>query len=150
MPKLWVLHCWIVSQDNPYMNLGNFKVILARTLHWLAVPCGLTGTGQTGSTRGSHSPGYWTSSWGQAQANTGQGPMTEQGRAVESWTPALLQHCWKSSSWPRGADMGSWTLGRLGQPWRARQGALRALTVLWTQGYLAKMNEASVFSYIVK
>lgn len=47
-----VVHCWIISQHNPYTNLDNFKVNIARMLHWS--PWG-TGAGQPGSTQNSPS-----------------------------------------------------------------------------------------------
>ena len=111
MPKLQVVHCWMISQDNSHMNLGNFKMPVARMLHWAAVPCGLdwTGAGQPGSSRSSPSPEHQLSPWGQwwPKARPGHGPMGGSGsvgprartvRAVSSWRLALLQcHC--SSGW---------------------------------------------------
>lgn len=52
---------------------------------------------------GSPSPRHQAPSWGPAQARLGRGPtgrsglvgpVARQGRAVRSWLPALLQHCW--------------------------------------------------------
>jgi len=38
---------------------------------------------------------------------------TQKGRAVGSWTLALLWHCCDRGLCPQGADMGSWALGRV-------------------------------------
>ena len=45
------------------------------------------------------------------------GPMAGQDRAVGSWGPALLWHCWGRGWWPWGAETGSWAVGRVREPW---------------------------------
>lgn len=68
-------------------------------------------------------PGIRHHSWVWGWAETGPpggltgGPTPGQGRAVGSWTPALLRHRWGRDWWTRWTEMGSWALGRSAVPW---------------------------------